>query len=64
MVSHIRAFVRVRPLLPREFAQSISEAVSVYEVLINCQEAFGYNSCGGNCDTPHFLLGIMFRIKE
>ena len=29
MVSHIHAFVRVRPLLPREFAQSASEAVSV-----------------------------------
>ena len=32
MVSHIHAFVRVRPLLPREFAQSTSEAVTVYEV--------------------------------
>ncbi|DBA96954.1 hypothetical protein WJX77_010368 [Trebouxia sp. C0004] len=31
MVSHIHAFVRVRPLLPREFAQSTAEAVSVYE---------------------------------
>ena len=36
MVSHIHAFVRVRPLLPREFAQSTSEAVSVYEVLVEC----------------------------
>ncbi|KAL0023901.1 hypothetical protein WJX79_009004 [Trebouxia sp. C0005] len=31
MVSHIHAFVRVRPLLPREFAQSTAEAVSVYQ---------------------------------
>ncbi len=37
MVSHIHAFVRVRPLLPREFAQSTAEAVSVYEV--NSQES-------------------------
>ena len=37
MVSHIHAFVRVRPLLPREFAQSTSEAVSVYEVTTPAQ---------------------------
>ena len=34
MVSHIHAFVRVRPLLPREFVQSASEAVSVHEVVL------------------------------
>ena len=32
MVSHVHAFVRVRPLLPREFVHSTSEAVSVHEV--------------------------------
>ena len=51
MVSHIHAFVRVRPLLPREFAQSTSEAVSVYEVLVNCavsQYSFRRQSRGGN----------------
>lgn len=34
MVSHINALVRVRPLLPREFAQTTSEAVAVYEVTV------------------------------